>query len=341
MAWYNETGVENDVVISSRVRLARNISGYPFGSKLTDDKRGEIIEKVTKALAPASLETIDLVAKTKTESAALAEKRFISESFAEQKAPHTLLLSQDRNSAVMICAEDHVKIQGFAAGLDLKKAFERAVALDDLLDEGVEIAYSESRGYLTENLTDLGTGMRASVLIHLPAITMAHQIVTVIRNLSKLGVSIRPFIGDGSDSTGSVYQISSTITMGLTEEEILDKLCEVAKQLIDSERKLRGTLKSDSFAPLCDRVMRAGGILSSAYMLGEEEFLKLWSDVRLGVSLGILDKPTLTKLDELLILASPANVLTNSGAKTDVTAGELETLRAKAVKAVYSVSATV
>ena len=176
MAWYNESGAENDVVISSRVRFARNIAGYPFGSKLTDAARSEIIEKVTKALAPAGLETVDLVAESPLEAASLAEKRLITSEFADEKAPHTLLVDKDEKSTVMIGGEDHVRIQTFAAGLALKDAYDRAVALDDLLDEGTEIAYSETRGYLTQNPTDLGTGMRASLVVHLPAMTMARQI---------------------------------------------------------------------------------------------------------------------------------------------------------------------
>ena len=216
MAWYNESGAENDVVISSRVRFARNIAGYPFGSKLTDAARSEIIEKVTKALAPAGLETVDLVAESPLEAASLAEKRLITSEFADEKAPHTLLVDKDEKSTVMIGGEDHVRIQTFAAGLALKDAYDRAVALDDLLDEGTEIAYSETRGYLTQNPTDLGTGMRASLVVHLPAMTMARQIGSAARGLSKLGVSMRAFIGENGESAGSLYQISNTVTMGMT-----------------------------------------------------------------------------------------------------------------------------
>ena len=332
MAWYNESGAENDVVISSRVRFARNIAGYPFGSKLTDAARSEIIEKVTKALAPAGLETVDLVAESPLEAASLAEKRLITSEFADEKAPHTLLVDKDEKSTVMIGGEDHVRIQTFAAGLALKDAYDRAVALDDLLDEGTEIAYSETRGYLTQNPTDLGTGMRVSLVVHLPAMTMARQIGSAARGLSKLGVSMRAFIGENGESAGSLYQISNTVTMGMTEDEILEKLTSVAGQLAESERKLRGTLKSDSFARLCDRVMRAGGVLSSAYMMSGGEFMGLWSDVRLGVSLGILTEPSLTRLDELLVAAMPANLLVAAGNRTEVASSELEIMRAKTVR---------
>lgn len=329
MSWYNEKGAEGDVVISSRVRFARNLSGYQFGDKLTDAARSEIIDKVTKALAPAELETVDLVAKSGLEATAYAEKRCISPAFANAKAPHTLLINEAKQLAVTIGDEDHVRIQSFAAGLDLNGAYEKAVQLDELLDEGVEIAYSESVGYLTQNPTDLGTGMRASIVLHLPAMALSRRIGAAARSLAKVGVSMRGFFGEGGE--GSLYQISNAITMG-SETEILEKLTTVAKQLCDDERKLRGTLKSDSFARLCDRVMRAGGILTSAYMLSADEFMQLWSDVRLGVSLGILPSPDITALDELLVSAMPANLLIAAGQTDKVPASELDILRAKTVR---------
>ncbi|MCI8387247.1 MAG: hypothetical protein HFE63_02120 [Clostridiales bacterium] len=332
MAWYNEIGAESDVVISSRVRFSRNIVGYPFGDKLTDTGRSEIIEKVTKALALAELETIDLVAKSPLEANALVEERFISSHFAAEKAPHTLLLDENKQLAVTICDKDHVRIQACLAGLALDSAFEKAAALDDLLDNGVETAYSESVGYLTQNPTDLGTGMRASVVLHLPAMALAGRIGITSRNLARLGITMRSFIGESGYESCALYQISNSVTMGMSETEIIEKLTTVAKQLVDGERKLRNTLKSDSFARLCDRVMRANGILQSAYMMSADEFMQLWSDARLGTALGILDKTALAEFDALLVTAMPANLLLASGQTGDIAASELDIIRAKAVR---------
>lgn len=332
MAWYNEIGAESDVVVSSRIRFARNIAGYPFGKKLNDAGRSEIIDKVTKALAPAGLETIDLAAKNNIDTSVLAEKRYISSEFASEKAPHTLLLDESKQTAVMICGEDHVRITAFSAGLSLKEAYDKAVALDDLLDAGVDIAYSESVGYLSQNPTDLGTGMRASLLLHLPATALARQIGAAERGLAKLGVTMRAYFGESGEAYGSLYQISNSVTMGISEEEIIEKLVNVAKQLIESERKLRDTLKSDSFARLCDRVMRAKGLLCNAYLMSASEFMGLWSDVRLGVSLGIVEGCDLAALDSLLVGAMPANLIAASSSKADITAAELETMRAKTVR---------
>lgn len=332
MAWYNCAGsdnADNDVVISSRIRFARNIAGYPFGAKLSDAGRSEIIEKVTKALAPAGLETIDLIAKTPLEAAALTEKRYISGEFANEKKPHTLLLNEDKASAVMIGGKDHVRIQCFGAGLSLKDAYDRAVAIDDLLDSGVEIAYSESVGYLTQDPTDLGTGMRASLVLHLPAMSLAGQIGSAARNLAKLGISMRGFLGEGGRASGALYLICNSSTTGMNESEIIEKLTTVARQLAESERKLRDTLKSDSFARLCDRVMRAYGVMTNAYIMPFDEFIELWSDVRFGVSLGILTKPAKAVLDGLLVSAMPANLLLASGASGDIPESELDILRAK------------
>ncbi|MBQ8510800.1 MAG: protein arginine kinase [Clostridia bacterium] len=332
MAWFNQTGAESDVVISSRIRFARNIAGIPFPGRMTDAQRSEVIEKVTKALSPANLETIDMVAKSPLEAQSLVEEHFISPAFAREKAPHTLLLSADRTAAVMIGEEDHVRIQTILPGLSLGEAYKAACTLDDLLDGGAEIAYSEDVGYLTQCPTNLGTAMRASVMLHLPAMTLAGQIGSVARSLSKLGITVRGLYGEGSEAAGALYQVSNSITMGLTEQEILDKLEKVARQLVESERKLRDTLKSDSFARLCDRVMRAFGVMKNAYMLSSEEFLKLWSDVRLGVSLGMITDIDYAKLGGILIAALPATLLLTAGSPEDTPAAERDVLRAKAVR---------
>jgi protein arginine kinase len=328
MAWYNENGAESDVVISSRVRFARNLEGYQFGDKLTDQSRSEIIEKVTKALAPAGLETIDLVAKTTLEASSLAEKRYISAGFARERRPHTLLLDEKKQLAVMICEQDHVRIQSFKPGMALEAAYEDAAEIDSLLDAGTEIAYSESVGYLTQNPTDLGTGMRASLVLHLPALSISGQIGAAVRSLAKLGVTLRGIFGENAEADGALYQITNSVTMGMPEEEIIAKLNTVARQLIDAERKTRNTLKSDNFARLSDRVMRAKGILANAYILPAAEFITLWSDVRLGCAIGILNKPNLPTLNSLLVGAMPATLL-HSNSSGDISASELDVLRAK------------
>lgn len=331
MAWYNENGSESDVVISSRVRFARNLEAYPFGDKLTDAGRSEIIDKVTKSLAPAELETIDLVAKTPLEAGVLAEKRYISLAFAKENRPHTLLLDENKQLAVMICEQDHVRIQSFKPGLALEAAYADAAALDDLLDAGTDIAYSESVGYLTQNPTDLGTGMRASIVLHLPAMTLAGQIGSAARSLVKLGVSLRAFFGENAEADGALYQITNAVTMGISEDEIIAKLNAVAKQLIDNERKTRNTLKSDSFARISDRVMRAKGILSNAYILPISEFIDYWSDVRLGSAIGILPALPLAALDSLIVSAMPAMLLSTSNSN-DISTPELDVLRAKYIR---------
>ncbi len=332
MSWFTKTGPDFDVVVSSRIRLARNLEEYPFPAKCTDAQRSEVISAVSHALAAADLATIDPAAKTSAELKSLVEKHYISPEFAAESAPRALMLDEDRQSAVMIGEEDHVRIQTLASGFALREAYETAIKLDEMLDAGANIAYSESLGYLTRCPTNLGTGMRASVMLHLPALKLAGKLPSLIRNLTKLGITVRGIYGEGSDSAGALYQISNSVTLGQTEDEILEKLEGVVRRVIESERHLRDTLKSDSFARLCDRVMRARGILQSAYLLTTAEFMELWSDVRLGAASGLLDTVDTVKLTRLMIGAMPSTLLTTCEVSEDTPESELAVLRAKYVR---------
>ncbi len=332
MSWFMESGKDFDIALSSRIRLARNIEDYPFPSKCSDVQRSEIISKVSHALAAAELATVDPTAKSNIELNTLVEKHYISPEFAREKAPRALMLDEARECAVMVCEEDHVRIQSFAAGLALKEAWEKAVKLDEMLDSGANIAYNESLGYLTHCPTNLGTGMRASVMLHLPALKLSGKLPSLIRSLTKLGITTRGIYGEGSESAGALYQISNSVTLGQTEEETLEKLEGVVARIIENERQLRGTIKSDSYARLCDRVMRARGILSSAYMLSTSEFMELWSDVRLGTALGLLEGADLAGLTSLMIGAMQNNLLTNCEITEEPPEAELSVLRAKFVR---------
>ncbi len=329
MAWYHFTGARNDVVLSSRVRLARSIEGFPFGDKLTEDKRSELIGLVTGALAPAGLESVELSALTESERDSLAEKRLVTPEFARSTAFRALLLSPGASSAptadasapsenggltvsVTIGGKDHVRIQTIVPGLALDKALEKAFALDDLLDAGADVAYSEAFGYLNENAADLGTGLRASVLLHLPALSFAHRVRENAHRLNRQGLSVRPVFPDEYGANGSLFRLSGAFLPGLTEEEVIAKLTEAAGQLADEERKLRETLKKDRYDDVCDRSMRALGVLKNAYLMSASELVRLWSEARLGVTLGMIEGVSLETLDTLLFESMDA-ALTDSG----------------------------
>ena len=334
MAWYNMTGESSDTVISTRVRFARNLAGYNFDSTLSEKNSREIIEKISDIFTPAmGFERIDLNEKNRLEALSYVEKHFISREFASKKSPHTLLLSEKFNTAVMVCEEDHVRLQTILPGLALNEAYEDLCRFDDQLDSNVQIAYDEKLGYLTHCPTNLGTGMRASVMMFLPALTMANQIGGIASQLSKIGLTIRGMYGEGSESRGFLYQISNQVTLGVSEEETIRKLSEIVAQISNRERKLRATLKEERFDALKDKVLRAEGTLRYAHMLSSSETTELFSLVRLGVAMGIIEDVEYAVLSRILVETAPATLTLTSEKelKTDV---DRDIARAEKIKAV-------
>ncbi len=329
MAWYNSNGNENDVVLSSRVRFARNIKDYPFSPILDETGASEIIEKVKNVLS--ELNFTDMKTKSALEKQSLVERRIISSEFALSSLPAALLSSKDFTEAVMVCEEDHLRIQAILPGLALKEAYESACALDDKLDDKLTYAYSDKLGYLTHCPTNLGTGMRASVMIFLPALTKTNLLKSYVSELEKLGLTLRGMFGEGSEAKAYIYQLSNSITMGITEEETISKLESVVSRLIASERSTREKLIEKNYDVLCDRYMRALGLLKSAHIMSSGEFLKHFADVKLGVSAGLIDKISDSTLNALLVNLMPATLMLANN-KEDLNDTERDKLRADMLK---------
>jgi len=309
MKWYEMQGKDKDVVISSRVRLARNIDGYPFPSRLDEKSAQEVISKVRTAFGDAYTYT-DLTALTPLEIRGYVERQEISQDLANAKGPHGLLTSDKSGVSVMVCEEDHMRLQCVMSGLALKEAYELVAEADDVADSALDIAFDEKLGYLTHCPTNLGTGMRASVMMFLPAMTMSRQIQSLSAQLQKLGLTVRGMYGEGSSAEGCIYQISNQITLGITEEETLDKLSKIIDQIVVSERQLRESVgKNDE---LCDRIARAEGVFRYAKMISSSEFMKLYADLRLGISTDITQGISFEKLDSLLVRVMPANLMLES-----------------------------
>ncbi|MBQ2826346.1 MAG: ATP--guanido phosphotransferase [Clostridia bacterium] len=309
MKWYEMQGKDKDVVISSRVRLARNIDGYPFPSRLDEKSAQEVISKVRAAFGDAYTYT-DLTALTPLEIRGYVERQEISQDLANAKGPHGLLTSDKSGVSVMVCEEDHMRLQCVMSGLALKEAYELVAEADDVADSALDIAFDEKLGYLTHCPTNLGTGMRASVMMFLPAMTMSRQIQSLSAQLQKLGLTVRGMYGEGSSAEGCIYQISNQITLGITEEETLDKLSKIIDQIVVSERQLRESVgKNDE---LCDRIARAEGVFRYAKMISSSEFMKLYADLRLGISTDITQGISFEKLDSLLVRVMPANLMLES-----------------------------
>ena len=331
MTWYNDTGKECDTVLSSRIRFARNLSEYPFGSRLSPEKANEIIGKVAPVFENSGFEKIDFTRLSTAEALSYVEKHYVSREFAEKKTPHTLMLNEPCGYAVMLCEEDHRRMQWILPGLALDVAYSSLCKLDDLIDESFDIAYDEELGYLTHCPTNLGTGMRASVMMFLPALTMAGRINGLSNQLSKIGLTMRGLYGEGTASQGSIYQISNQITLGITEESSIKKLEDVIKQITENEKSLRKLINEEKNPALIDRICRAEGTLKHAFMLSSGEFIKLFSDVRLGIDLGIIKSIDYKELGELFIEVMPAT-LALSDESAPKTEKERDILRAKRIK---------
>lgn len=329
MAWYHKMGTAHETVLSSRVRLARNLEGYPFDSRLSEAQAAEIIEKVGDLFVKGNFERIDFAALTKNQASVFLEKHYVSPEFINKRTPHALMLNEQMGLAIMLCEEDHVRIQSILPGLSLDEAFKNACLADDFLDGEFPIAFHDELGYLTHCPTNLGTAMRASVMMFLPALTMAGRIDALARNLSKIGLTMRGFYGEGTAAEGSLYQISNQVTLGITEEEAIQKLSEAVRQIHESELELRALITPEKNPRIIDRICRAEGTLRHAYLLSSKEFLTHYSDVRLGIALGIVNGIDAQALDTLLIEMMPCHLLEREKTTNE---RERDLLRAKCIK---------
>lgn len=333
MAWFNNTekNCNADVVLSSRVRLARNIEGYPFEPRLGDKSAAELIEKAGSLLEKNGFLAIDFTKLSPDEAISYVEKRYVSPEFAKKKSPHTLMLNEACGLAVMLCEEDHIRIQSIVSGLALSEAFSSACEVDNVISRELNIAYDNELGYLTHCPTNLGTGMRASVMMFLPALTMSGKIDSLAGRLSKIGLMLRGSCGEGSNAQGSLYQISNQITLGVTEEASIKKLEETIKQIADSERELRRLITEEKNPLIVDRICRAEGTLRHAFMLSSSEFVSLYSDIRLGIAIGIIKEVTYSDIDTLFVTSMPAT-LSLSAEQCPKNERERDILRAKRIR---------
>ena len=314
MKWYQNEISPDSIVISSRVRLARNLENYPFPPKLDGKGREKIISAVRSALEKYGNENYtyaDLSERTANENAVLVEDHLISREFCDmpQSVKRTLVTDEDGKVAVMIGEEDHLRIQCILPGLAIEKAYERASAIDDVIANGVNYAYDEKLGYLTSCPTNLGTGLRASVMLHLPAIKECGYLKSVISLMTKIGLTVRGLYGEGSEAQGCLYQISNQVTLGISEKDTIEKLTDAVAKVVDKETELRRKMKSSGGVAFEDRLWRAYGVLTNARRLSFSDFVSLWSDVRLGISCGIITGVRDKNLTSLLISSMPCHII--------------------------------
>lgn len=305
---------------SGRVRLARNLKNIPFPARMNSDMAHEVIDKVWEALSSSALkDSLEIIKSYESDSItlmALSESHLISPDFLKGTLPRAVIISKDKKISIMINEEDHIRIQVFAEGPSLNEAYDTADKIDNLLSEKLDIAFHEKFGYLTACPTNAGTGMRASFMLHLPALTMSNSISSVLTWANKLGLAVRGIYGEGSKAKGAFYQLSNQITLGATEKDIIQRVNLAAEELLNKEQMIRNTLFENNRVKITDRCMRSYGILTNAYTISSDEAFSLVSDVLLGISLGIINNVTAQSLSDTLFETLPAS-LTKTGSFTD------------------------
>ncbi len=329
--WYQRSGTDGDVVISTRIRLARDLAHLPFPSVMTAEQREDIISQVFAAFPNDQACAFSRHRMTEFSPRTLlsmVERHLISREFARDTVGKALLVTEDEGVSIMVGEEDHLRIQVMRAGFDLDSAWQEATCWDDYLDTRLHFAFDERLGYLTQCPTNLGTGMRASVMLHLPALQEKGIVQQLSSTVSKLGLTIRGLYGEGSKPEGALYQLSNQVTLGITEQEAIENLRSIAQQIIREERNCREALRGS--AAFEDRVFRSLGILQNARLLTSNEFMTLISNVRIGVALGMIDTITLDRLDRLLIDAQAGALMETVGA--DLEPAERDSRRAQLVR---------
>lgn len=335
MLWYQEKGKDNDVVVSTRIRLARNVKDIPFPNAMDETQRVDVTNKVKNAIIGGNstlskeFSFIDLDSTPPIDKQVMAEEHFISLEMLEGKG-RSVLLNNDHSMSIMLMEEDHIRLQVILSGQELDRAYALADKVDDVIEESVEYAFDPDFGYLTSCPTNTGTGLRASVMMHLPALALSGNLNRLINSVNKLGITVRGLYGEGSEGYGNLYQFSNQITMGASELEIINKLKGIVNQIIEREREMRTLLKEKQGAAMEDKVWRSYGLLKYARRLSSKEAKSLLSDVSLGIHMGILTEIDERKPLELTVLTEPASIVKHAG--HDLTPDERDLARAQMIR---------
>ncbi len=306
--WYLGTGAQNDVVISTSIHLARNIKQFPFPARLSMQEKlkvNSVIKNATEELNDYSFNYYEMKTLSQAEVVSLAERHLVSPEFASSRDGRALLLTDDEAVSVMLNEEDHIRLQVMYAGFALDEAYRTADKIDSQLSDKLQFSFDDRLGYLTQDPTALGTGMKASVVLHLPALVSSSQITKLITTVSKLGLSLRGSYGEGAAAKGDLFRLSNTITLGISEKAAIENLKSIALQIAAQERVAREEIFK---APVTeDRIFRAYGVLKYARMIDTSEFMELISLVRLGAVKGIINMDC-AQIEALMIHMQPATI---------------------------------
>ena len=330
--WISDGGPEQDVVLSSRIRLARNIEGIPFPNSAGREELQEVTDQICAAIKDnkEELHYINMSDLPEIERGLLVEKNMVSPEFSKKGSSNGILINDSERISVMINEEDHYRIQVLMPGLQLNKAFNMADELDDEFEKGIDYAFSKRWGYLTACPTNLGTGLRSSVMVHLPALNITDNISKMLEAVSKLGLVVRGIYGEGSKSIGNIYQISNQTTMGSIEQDIINNLKSVTQKIIEQEKNARNNLMKNDEIKLKDKIKRSFGILKFAHTISSKEAMKLLSDVKLGIDMGIISDVDTRLLSKLIIMIRPYHLQKSVG--NELSTQERDVIRAELIQ---------
>ncbi len=331
--WYEKSGECGDIVVSTRIRLARNLVEYPFPSRLDPEQRKIINTLFEDAMKKGNstiandFDFISLEELNPYEARSMAERHLISPEFAARPKGHGVILNKDNSISLMLCEEDHLRLQVLSSGLALDESYELAERIELLLSESLNFAFSQRYGYLTECPTNLGTGLRASVMLHLPALEQVGGIQSLSKTLSKVGFTLRGTYGENSGALGALYQLSNQLSLGIDEHTALENLKGITQQVIEQEKNARQKLNE---MEVLDKVYRSYGILKNARILPSKEFFEHISNIRLGISMGILADISIETVNTLSNDMQAATLINRYDEASD--SANRDILRAKLVR---------
>lgn len=333
--WINNYGEVGNIVLSSRIRLARNIKKVAFPERLDENKGKELVKTIENAFYNSpytkdNFKSIYLWDEDENIRRSYFEKHFISPKLINNYEKSAFILDKDETVSIMVNEEDHIRLQCITAGLNLQEAYEMADKVDNLLEENLDYAFDEKFGYLTACPTNLGTGLRASVMVHLPALSINNEMSGVLNAVTQVGMTIRGLYGEGSKAEGDLYQISNQVSLGLSEDDILNNLNAVVNQIIYQENWSRENIMKKRSYELQDKISRSLGILKSAVLLNSKECLNLLSYVRMGVEMGIIKDVNKEVLNRLIVETQPATL--QSIYQNNLSDKERDLYRAKLVR---------
>jgi len=334
--WLTAEGPERHIVVSSRVRLARNLKDIPFPGWAKKAERVEVLQTLRGAveILPEMSEAFaaNLESLSPLEKQVLVERHLISREHAARGVGSAVVINPEQTLSIMINEEDHLRMQAILNGFQLESVFSLIAKADAQLEEQLDFAFNDELGYLTACPTNVGTGMRASAMLHLPGLVMCDQINKIINSVNKIGLVVRGLHGEGTEAMGNLFQVSNQTTLGESEQEILSRLNKVIAQIVEHERNSRQSLAEARPVTLLDQIGRAFGILGHAHSMASKEALNLLSLVKLGIDLGLFPEDARAGVDELFIETQPAHLQKGSRAKK-MSAEERDTLRASQIRA--------